>query len=157
MMDIRTGNYTSYLGYECQLFEVRTEVPTSETDMMFSVCYSATENLELEGFQKHAYINLFCKTLGYCDLKNAYSVKTLGIYRGIVVHVFGKRLDNANIVEISTDSNYALNELAFLKLDENRYIKDVDIDEISEIWEERIAFQGFPMPERLKDKVYLKR
>ena len=41
--------------------------------------------------------------------------------------------------------------------DENWYIKDVSIDEIIEIWEERIVFQNFSMPEGLKDKVYLKK
>lgn len=157
MINIRTGNYTSYLGYECQLFEVRTEVPTSELDMKFSVCYSSAENLKLNGFQKHAYADLFCKTVNYNDLKNAYSVNTFGIYKGVMVQVFGKRLDNINIVEVGTNSYYAFKELGFLELDPNWYIKDVNIDEIDEIWEERSTFQGFPMPEGLIDKVYLKK
>ena len=157
MMNVRTGNYTNYLGYECQLFEVRTEVPTLETDKQFSICYSSAENIKLDGLQKHAYADLFCKTVGYSDLKNAYTVKTFGMYKGVIVQVFGKRLENVNIVEVCTDNNYAFKKLDFLKLEESWYIKDVNIDEISEIWEERIVFQNFPMPEGLNDKVYLKK
>lgn len=151
MIEIRTGNYTEYCSHQCQLFEVRSEAPWDEKQ--FSIYCSLDE--KLEGFRKHPQKDILCKGISIQEIDNAYSVTTYGIYKSHVVQVFGKQLPDPCVVEIAVDDAEIARKCGLLEMDSNWFIKDIHLNDLSEIWEERFPALGLSMPAGLKHKEYI--
>lgn len=142
MIELRTGNYTIYQGHILSLTELRNEVPISEDEKIFNVCYPFRLNLLLKGFTKQN--NRYFKSLLKNQLDNAFYAQTYGLYKGISVKVFESKLNISN-VEITTKEKRA-NNLSFFDMTDY-FIKEVKVLELDKIWEERSnSTYNLPMP-----------
>lgn len=148
-MIIRTGNYTLYNGVKLQLFEERYEGPIPEDEKLYNMCYNATGNLQLVGFELHPFEELYCKRALTKDIDNAFFVQTFGLYKRIKVKVFNYKPDSGSVY-ITTEEKIALDMYSFLDQG-NFYGKDIKVEELEKIWEERKVSQyGLPLPTGLE-------
>jgi hypothetical protein len=149
----RSGDYTVYNDVICKLFEQRSEVP--EPISMFHVCYESKHDYGFEGFEKHPFADMHCKSVPSSEIKNAFSVQTFGEYKGIRVKVFDYKFD-VTIAYIITKDQRAFEKHSFLNMGDH-YAQEVKATNLDKIWEERSkTIYDFPLPENLELYVPLK-
>lgn len=147
-MIIKNGNYTKLEGYDFALFAARHEAPTPFTH--FIVKWYLNPPCPLEGFKLNKQGDLI-KIFKRDAITNAYSVKTMGKYKGEVFQLWGYN-KNRNVIGLITHNIETAKKLNFLNLSD-RYIKEVKPEELSVIWEERGKSEfDLPIPDNLERK-----
>jgi hypothetical protein len=109
---------------------------------------SPFKDFDKSNFEEHTY----CRVVKKKDLQNAYTVVTLGMYRGIEIKVFSDFNSRNDIVQLAGIHKDALLLMDFIEVNTNWFMKEVKKDELDEIWEERSSVWGLPMPQGLEAK-----
>jgi hypothetical protein len=149
MIVLGANNYTLYENKICLLFEQRSEIQLTQNEKKISVCIDSKK----EGFEKHPFENLYCKTVYLHELTNAFSSQTFAYYKNLKVRVFGNKR-TPNEVFISTSDLQNAERLSFFNMG-TYFGKDVKLIELDKIWEEYSPSPlNLPMPEGLpKERV----
>jgi hypothetical protein len=142
---MRNGIYTFYNGFHL-------EVNTIRDDDRIILNYN-DENCPFDYFIKSDQSeNCYYLIIDLKELKNAYYVKTFGIFNGFSFQIFNVKYTSENIIRIGTNERdkfvlaTGLNEIG-----KDWYIYDIRISELTKIWEERTAYFGLQMPDGLND------
>lgn len=144
MIVLGANNYTLYENKICLLFEQRSEIQLTQNEKKISVCIDSKK----EGFEKHPFENLYCKTVYLHELTNAFSSQTFACYKNIKVKVFGNKRDS-KVVFITTTDRQSAEYLGLFNMG-NYFGKDVKISELDKLWEEYSpSTLSLPMPEGL--------
>ena len=135
---IRFGTYTRFGGYDFRLLEK-------------SDCYRLVFDgavCPLLNFIKYTD-NVFYLDVSKEEIDNAFSIRTYGIYKGYKFDV--NKLNGENIIGIVTDDKNAFEDLKLEFRDRGVYQKEIKINELDKLWEERTqSTHDLPLPKGLE-------
>jgi hypothetical protein len=149
MILLGANNYTLHEDKICLILDQRSESPLTDAEKTVSICIDC----EKEGFVKHPFENLYCKSVYLSELSNAFFSQTYAIYGDIRVKVYGNT-KNPDLVFITTIDRVKAEPQSFVDMG-TYYGKDVGIAELDKLWEEYSPSSlNLPMPEGLpKERV----
>src|SRR5258708_1651791 len=140
---MRNGIYSYYNGYHLIVNTIRDD--DENVLLSFKGKSNPFQDFDKSNFEEDTFERIIKRK----DLKNAYNVVTYGIYKGYILKVFSvPNTPNYN-VGLATSDKDAYSILNFKEINIDWYMKEVNIDELSELWEERSPALGLPMPEGL--------
>jgi hypothetical protein len=134
---IRFGTYTRYKGYDVRLLN-----NSDGYRLVFdgAVC-------PLSNFEKYSD-DVFYLDVSKAEVENAFSVRTLGIYRGYQFDVHNINVENT--IGIVIDNKSAFEDLNLEFRDRGVYQREIKITELDQLWEERSQSSlDLPLPEGL--------
>ena len=147
-MIIRNGNYTRLDGHDCALYEARQEAPIPFSH--FVVKWYLNQPCPLEDFKLNEHgdiIRIFKRSY----IKNSYSVKTKGKYKGDEFWLWSYN-ESRNVIGLITRDSELAKKHNFLNLSD-RYIKEINPKELDSIWEERSKSEyDLPLPKGIEKK-----
>jgi hypothetical protein len=126
----------NYEGHQLKLVESRIEVPVSAKQKTYQLWYEEGSNCPYEDFEKSVHNNGFFKTIGIDQIKNAFWIRTFGLYKKFQIEVFPSK--KRNQIQIATRNKMTASELGLNKLGEHWYKKEVDYSRLELVWEESI-------------------
>ena len=154
-MKYRGGNYTIFKGEICKLYVQRQELPLSKFDNTYVVCYEADEKLDFEGFTKHPFENLWCRSFGYGEIGNAFHAQTYGLFNKLKVKVFKGQSDLSAVNIIPAEHPGDCVDL-FLDMG-THFAMETTLENLKEVWEERkVSEYDFPFPDGVEKYIVMK-
>lgn len=146
---MRNGIFTYYNGFHLNVNTIRDD--DENVLLSFKGENNPFENFEKSKFEENTFEFIIKKE----NLKNAYNVITYCFYKGYVLKVFSVPNTPNYKVWIATSDKNVYSALNLKQINIDWYMKEINIDELSEIWEERSPALGLPMPEGLKEKEFI--
>lgn len=148
-MNIRFGTYTVYRNIEMSITEYYGHGLDQEIEQNHRIISYPEELGMIDGFSFDSISKNFKRDILIDDLENAFYIITKAIYRGQEFNVWVYHEDRKKLT-IYTFNEDLGQKFQFIKLSD-RSIKEVGINEIEKIWEERSpSSYNLPMPDGLE-------
>lgn len=153
---MRNGNYTIFQNQHLTFFPVRKESNSPlEMDEYF-VCALPNQDKINSEFERHQIGELRCVVIKENELTNAYSVRTHGEYKGLIVEVFEFKPD-PKLVSVMCSEESTISTHGFIDLVDGRFGNEVNRDQLSKVWEIRKECElDVPLPKGLEYKVEIR-
>lgn len=113
------------------------------------------KDCELKGFEKSKFEDAWYKIIEWEEIKEAFAVKTFGIYKGYKFQLFDFGLDS-NIISIGTKDIKASKNLHLFEVGDLWFMTEVKLSDVESIWEERTPALNLPMPKGVEKLFVIK-
>jgi hypothetical protein len=140
---VRFGTYTIFKTFEFRLIK---------KEQFYSLIYNG-KFCPLPEFKKYTE-GIFYLDIPKLTITNAFSVRTYCLYKGYQFDA--NTLIDENHLGIVTDNKEAFEKLNLDFRDRGVFQKEVAINELEKLWEERSTYLNFPFPENFPTKLEIK-